>query len=64
MKVIKLGKSDLKIDRKVIRTFGETVYGLDDVDSVSIKVNFKDGSTLGFNRRERQDNFDRAMEEE
>lgn len=64
MKTLRLSKRDIKIDRQVVRKFGEAVYQVEDVESVSIKVDFKDGSTLGFKRHERQDNFDRAMEEE
>ncbi len=64
MKTLKLMRNNVKIDRQVVKKFGEAVYHTSDVESVSIKVDFKDGSTLGFKRHERQDEFDRSMEAE
>jgi len=55
MKIVKLQKEDSKISRKMISQFGETVYGCPDVKSVLIKINFKDGSTVGFRRDEDED---------
>ena len=58
MKVYKFDKSkNSKIDRKIISSFGEVVYGCPEIKSVFIKVNFKDGSSIGFKRDEDEDDF-------
>lgn len=62
MKIVKLEKEDSKISRKVISQFGENVYSCPDVKSVLIKINFKDGSTLGFRRDEYEDEIKDIIE--
>lgn len=67
MKIVKFQKEDSKMSRKVISQFGESVYSCPDVKSVLIKINFKDGSTIGFRRDEDEDEIkdmiERAKEE-
>ena len=63
MKNVKLQKIDPKLDRKLISRVGEKIYHSDGVESLIIKVNFKDGSTIGYRRSENKDAFERAVEE-
>jgi len=53
-----------KISREVISKFGEMVYHTEEVESIDIKINFKDGTVIGYKRHERKDDFDRAVDEE
>ncbi len=62
MKIVKFQKEDSKISRKVISQFGESVYSCQDVKSVLIKINFKDGSTIGFRRDEEEDDIKDMIE--
>lgn len=66
MKTLKLNKVEgkTKISREVISKFGEMVYHVDDVESIDIKINFKDGTIVGYKRHERKDDFDRMVDEE
>jgi hypothetical protein len=64
MKIVKLQKGDSKVSRKIISKFGESVYHYPDVKSVFIKINFKDGSNIGFKRDEEEDTFDEIVREE
>jgi len=58
MKIYKFDKTkNSKVDRKIISNFGEAVYGCPEIRSVFIKVNFKDGSSIGFKRDEDEDDF-------
>jgi hypothetical protein len=63
MKIYKIQKGDSKVTRKLISKFGESIYHYPEVKSVFIKVNFKDGSTLGFKRDEEEDTFDELLRE-
>ena len=53
-----------KISREAISKFGEMVYHTDEVESIDIKINFKDGTIIGYRRHERKDDFDREMDSE
>ncbi len=64
MKIIKLNKSEQKIDRQLITSFGDAIYNKDGVESIEIKINFKDGSNIGYKRHEIKDRIDKEMEEE
>ena len=58
MKIYKVDKNkNSKVDRKVISNFGEALYRCPEIRSVFIKVNFKDGSNIGFRRDEDEDDF-------
>lgn len=58
MKVFNFDKAkNSKVDRKIISNFGEAVYQCPEIRSVFIKVNFKDGSNIGFRRDEDEDEF-------
>ena len=58
MKIYKFDKSkNSKVDRKIISRFGEAIYSCTEIKSVFIKVNFKDGSSIGFRRDEDEDDF-------
>jgi len=61
MKIAKITEDETKISRKLISKFGESIYHCPDVESVIIKVNFKDGSSIGFRRDECEDDFDRLF---
>ena len=63
MKIVKLKKEDSKISRKLVSSFGENIYHSPDVQGVSIKVEFKDGSTVGYYRDETVDKWDGGPEE-
>ena len=41
--------------------FGEAIYHCPEVSSVFIKINFKDGSSIGFRRDEGEDDFERLF---
>ena len=56
MKIYKFDKTkNSKISRKIISNFGEAVYSCPEINSVFIKVNFKDGTSIGFKRDEEED---------
>jgi hypothetical protein len=58
MKVYKFDKTkNSKVDRKIVSSFGEAIYSCPEIRSVFIKVNFKDGSSIGFKRDEDEDDF-------
>jgi hypothetical protein len=63
MKIYKIQKGDSKVTRKLISKFGESIYHYPEVKSVFIRVNFKDGSTIGFKRDEEEDTFDELIRE-
>ena len=60
MKIVKLKKDggSSKISRKLVSSFGENIYHSPDIQAVSIKVEFKDGSTIGFYRDESLDKWE------
>ena len=62
MKVVKIKEGESKINRKHISKFGETIYYNQDVKSVFIKVCFKDGSSISFDRDEDEDEWE-SMED-
>jgi len=62
MKTVKLEKEEFKISRKLISQFGESVYSCPEVKTVSIRINFKDGSTIGFKRDEDEDDIKDMIE--
>lgn len=66
MKTLKLDKVNgrVKISREVISKFGEMVYHAEDVESIDIKINFKDGTIVGYKRHERKDDLDRMIDSE
>jgi len=66
MKTLKInqGANKVKISREVISKFGEMIYHTKEVESINIKVNFKDGTIIGYKRHERKDDFDREMDKE
>lgn len=64
MKIMKFNCAPVKVDRKLIRKFGESIYHADEVQSIEIIVNFKDGSSLGYKRHEIKDELERAISEE
>ena len=55
MKTLKIDKEDSKVNRQLITKFGQTIYEQDEVRAVSIKVSFKDGSSIAYKRAEDQD---------
>ncbi|MDP2925099.1 MAG: hypothetical protein Q8N99_01880 [Nanoarchaeota archaeon] len=58
MKIFKVEKTrKSKVTRKIIANFGEAIYQCPEIRSVQLKVYFKDGSSLGFNRDEDEDDF-------
>jgi len=63
MKTIKLTKEHHKIDRDLIKSFGEIVYACEDVKSVLVKISFRDGSNVGFKRCEEEDEFESLIKE-
>jgi hypothetical protein len=63
MKIIKLDPVTSKVNRKLISTFGNSVYSCENVRTVFMKVNFKDGSAISFRRDEDEDRFQKALEE-
>jgi hypothetical protein len=64
MKTIKVGKEDSGVNRKLISRFGEAIYHDPEVEAVFIKVHFKDGTSISFNRNEEEDEIERMMEED
>ena len=62
MKVVKFEKEDSKINRKMVSQFGESIYSCPEVKSVLIKINFKDGSNIGFKRDEVEDEIKDIIE--
>jgi hypothetical protein len=63
MKILRLNNKPASIGKDEIQKMGETIYQNQDVGSVSIQINFKDGTTLIFDRDEAEDRFNRLMEE-
>ena len=63
MKIIKLKKENSKISRKLVSSFGENIYHSPEVQGVSIKVEFKDGSTVGYYRDESVDKWEEDKED-
>jgi len=59
MKTIKIGEEKQKktITREIISKIGETVYHSQDVERVTMDIDFKDGSSIRFRRSERDDEF-------
>jgi hypothetical protein len=58
MKIFKVEKTKKsKVTRKIVTNFGEAIYQCPEIRSVVIKVNFKDGSSIAFNRDEDEDDF-------
>ena len=57
-KIVKIKPRAYNVKKEFISKFGEMVYHSEGVESVSIRVNFEDGSNLGFKRDEGMDNID------
>ena len=60
MKTVKITDKNISssVSRDVIVQFGEMIYNYDEIKSVEIRVNFKDGSNIGFQRSEQVDAFE------
>lgn len=63
MKRVTFSSEDSTIDRKTIAKIGNSVYAEKDVDAVFIRVNFKDGSIIGFEKSEITDKIEEHVEE-
>jgi len=64
MKIFKLDSKWTKVDRDVVSKFGESIYHCPEVESVFVRVHFKDGSSIGFRRDEQEDEFDEILKRE
>ena len=64
MKTVKIDKQSSRVNRKVLANFGEAIYHCEDVESVLMKVNFKDGTSISFKRDEDDDDFERWCEDD
>lgn len=63
MKIYKFNKNkNSKISRKIVSNFGEAVYSCPEIKSVFIKINFKDGTSIGFKRDEEEDDVQEFFE--
>lgn len=61
MKIIKVGDNKTKVKRGMISKFGESIYHTNEVKGVFIKVEFKDGSNIGYQRDEDDDEVEVMM---
>jgi len=61
MKIVKIDDAKTKVKREMISKFGESIYHSDGVDEVFIKVKFKDGSSIGYERCEDDDDVEMLM---
>jgi hypothetical protein len=64
MKIIKVGEKGGEITRELISSFGNRIYQNDEIRKVLVRVFFKDGSELGFNRDEEEDEFEELFRAE
>ena len=64
MKIVKIDKETSKVSRKVLANFGEALYHCEDVESVLMRVKFKDGTSISFRRDEDDDDFQRLIDED
>jgi len=64
MKILKVSDGKTKVKREVISKFGESIYHCEEVKSVVVRVEFKDGSSIGFERDEDDDEVEHLMSEE
>ena len=55
MKIVKMKPKAYSVKKELISKFGELVYHSEGVESVFIKINFADGSSIGFRRSEGDD---------
>ena len=51
-----------KLDHKSLAKIGSTIYHLDEVKGISIRVGLKNGTMIAFERSEDEDNFRRKGE--
>ena len=58
VKILKIKGKEYSVSKEMISKFGEIVYHSKGVDSVFIKVNFSDGSNIGFRRSEGEDEME------
>ena len=63
-KIVKINDKASGVKKDLISKFGEMIYHTEGVQSVVIKVNFQDGSNIGFRRCEADDSIDEMLEEE
>jgi len=55
MKKLNIEAGDIvksKLNRSLVSAFGNSIYLCPEVESIRIKVKFKDGSSIGFNKDE------------
>ena len=64
MKIVKLGNKKSKVNRKMLTSFGRSVYHDEGVQSIAIRVNFKDGTSVIFKRDERDDYLEQWEKDE
>jgi len=64
VKVYKIKPVDkAPLTREAIAKIGQSLYLSDDIKAVKIRINFKDGSAIGFKRSEEQDTMEDFIEE-
>ena len=61
MKTINIDKNKCVLERKTISRMGEIIYQMEDVCGVKIKVDFKDGSKVIFEKDEEEDTINEHM---
>ena len=61
MKTINISKNEGSLERKTILRIGEALYQMEDVCAVEIRVDFKDGSKVVFEKDEEEDTINEHM---
>ena len=63
-KIVRMAEEKKKVvSRELIQKFGNAIYRDPAVESVFIKVYFKDGSLIGFKRDEEEDDVQSYLED-
>lgn len=52
------------LDREFVSKLGNFLYSQKDIESVGMRIQFKDGSILMFDKEEKEDNVKRRINEE
>jgi len=57
-KILRVGKKETKVTNQMISKIGETLYHNEGINSVQIKINFQDGTVVGYKKMQEEDDWE------
>jgi len=63
-KISKKKQNKFSLDREFVSKLGNFLYSQKDIESVGMRISFRDGSILMFDKEEKEDNVKRRISED